>query len=382
MKNQKGITLVSLAVTVVIMAILAGVATYVGSESIQETKRTTFISELEMIQAKVNTIYEKIKTNEQDRLYYTSTIGQDLTQIEASKLNEILQDTKPDGFRYFSKDELKKLDLQNIRQNVLINFNTREVISVDGIIIDKTKYFRLRNMPNYSTYDVGYINKNTQSPTFEVEITKLENSWKLTLTNIVYGGNVEGGTLSHKLATNTNWIIDDYLSFEVSELGIYDIKFTDKAGNSTTIQKEIYEPRQIYIDNFNTFTHPNSATTVNSCSNGILDLSSTTADPKISMYNITSFNPKEYRYIEIRYKTTNNTQVELYMIENPTDQTYAIKNTLIKDGQWHTVIVDLWSNENIKNRENITGWRFDWASENAVSMQIDYFRIIDKIPLY
>ena len=103
MKSQKGITLVSLVVTIVIMAILAGVATYTGMESIQETKRTTFISELEMIQAKVNTIYEKIKVNDQDRIYYTDTIGQDVTQLEDSKLNEILQGKQQEGFRYFSK---------------------------------------------------------------------------------------------------------------------------------------------------------------------------------------------------------------------------------------------------------------------------------------
>lgn len=97
------------------------------------------------------------------------------------------------------------------------------------------------------------------------------------------------------------------------------------------------------------------------------------------MNYITSFNPKEYRYIEVKYKATNVTEMELFMIENPTNQTYSTGGAkLVGDGQWHTIIFDLWKKDSIKNREEITGWRFDWERNTVgASMQVDYIRVIN-----
>ena len=79
----------------------------------------------------------------------------------------------------------------------------------------------------------------------------------------------------------------------------------------------------------------------------------------------------------MRYRTTDNSNVKFYLIENPIDDTYSIMNELEKDGEWHSIFIDLWGNENIKNREEITGWRFDFAeSQIGVSMEIDYIRVI------
>lgn len=96
------------------------------------------------------------------------------------------------------------------------------------------------------------------------------------------------------------------------------------------------------------------------------------------MYQITSFSPKEYRYIEIKYKTTDNNFLKLFTMENSDDTKYLItSDELITDGNWHDVVIDLWSNENIKNQEKITGWRLDWGIDKVgVSMQIDYIRVI------
>lgn len=119
------------------------------------------------------------------------------------------------------------------------------------------------------------------------------------------------------------------------------------------------------------------ATIINSCKNGILTLTSTSNDPNIHMRKVTSFNPKINRYIEVKYRITNNisTIMQFYCIENPTSETYAIGKPLKSDGQWHTVVFDLWGNTNVKNREEITGWRFDWCTTNNVKMEIDYIRV-------
>ncbi|MBO5479270.1 MAG: hypothetical protein J6A04_06265 [Clostridia bacterium] len=162
MKKEKGITLVSLAITIIVMIIIAGTVTTTGIESVRNAKRTTFITELEMIQEKVNTIYEKRQLNEENATYY-DTLGKDLSLVEQSRLNIVLDGKEKKGYRYFSREDLKQLDLDNITQDVIINFDTRDVASVTGAKIDGKLCYRLTNIPGYQTNEIEYINKNTRS---------------------------------------------------------------------------------------------------------------------------------------------------------------------------------------------------------------------------
>ncbi len=148
------------------------------------------------------------------------------------------------------------------------------------------------------------------------------------------------------------------------------------AGNKTI--KTVLIGKEIYREDFEAFTYQTSGTKVNSCENSILDVTSTDENPFIIMEQMVSFQPKEYRYIEIKYKTTDNKLLEIYTIKEPKDDTYCMtSNELITDGNWHTVVLDLWSNENIKNQQEITGWRLDWGDNQiGVSMQIDYIKVI------
>ena len=133
------------------------------------------------------------------------------------------------------------MGLDNITQDVIINLNTGQVISLLGIEIEGAIYYKLEDIPNYSGHKVTYEDKNIEAPIFEVEVTELSNSWNIKLKNIQYKNNVSGGTVSYKLHENTNWILNVGTNFTVSLTGLYDIKITDKAGNSTIIQKIIGE---------------------------------------------------------------------------------------------------------------------------------------------
>lgn len=263
-KNEKGITLVVLAITIIVMTILATVVTYSALDSLRTAQKNAFISEMEMVQAKVNVIYEKMQNNTQDIEYYNS-LGQDVSVLGEETLIKILGDSSRDGFKYFSKEDLKNLELEDINQEVIINFSTREVISTRGIKIGGVMYYKLSNIPNYKGHNIDYINKNTEAPTFEVEQTKLESGWKFTIKNIKYNSNVEGGTLSYKLHNDTNWIIAGQdTSFIATKPGIYDIKFTDKAGNSAEVQRQVYveDGMLAYYDGENNTGNGHSDTTI------------------------------------------------------------------------------------------------------------------------
>ena len=60
--KEKGITLVALAVTIIVLLILAGVSVKVGLSSIRESKSTAMLSEVEMVQHAVLEAYTKEAT--------------------------------------------------------------------------------------------------------------------------------------------------------------------------------------------------------------------------------------------------------------------------------------------------------------------------------
>lgn len=130
-----------------------------------------------------------------------------------------------------------------------------------------------------------------------------------------------------------------------------------------------------FVEDFDTLSNYKANGTTYTVDNGIITLNSSEVDPQIEMYNVTSFNPLTYRYLEIRYKSNSNSMMEFFMIENPTNQTYSVSDMIIADNQWHTMIIDLWSNSSVKNRSNITGWRWDWRSNSSGSVEVDYIKI-------
>ncbi len=216
-KNTSGITLLSLVITIIVLIIITGVAVSAGISSIKSAKMTSFMTELEMIQEKVNTIYEKRKLNEEDIAYYSS-LGQDISVVDSSKLVNVLNEISKEGYRYFSKEDLRKLDLDNVSQDVIINFETRDVASVGGLLVEDKICYRLTDFPSYRGQNIDYTNKNVNAPTFDVEVTKLSNSWQIVLKNIVYHNSTEGGTISYKLHKDQDWtFIEEKKYFEVNK---------------------------------------------------------------------------------------------------------------------------------------------------------------------
>ncbi len=135
------------------------------------------------------------------------------------------------------------------------------------------------------------------------------------------------------------------------------------------------EANYIFKEEFDSTINYKTSATTHSTSNGIVTLNSSSNDPMVFMNNVTSFSPIEYRYIDVKYKTTASSNMGFFMTENPADGTYVIFVDTIGDGEWHIATFDLWSNVNVKNREKITGWRWDWTSVANSFMEVDYIRI-------
>ena len=59
--NSKGVTLIALVITVIVLLILASIATYSGMDIIESSKLSTFTAEMKIMQTQVNSLYDKWK---------------------------------------------------------------------------------------------------------------------------------------------------------------------------------------------------------------------------------------------------------------------------------------------------------------------------------
>lgn len=394
LKNQKGITLITLVITIIIMIILAGVVIYNGMESINTSRKLAFISELEMIQAKVNVIYEERKESNEKTEYY-NLIGQDISNVDKVHLNEVLGQTNKDGFKYFNSSDLKKLDLDNINQEVLINYDTREIISLTGIEIEGVKYYKLKDIPNYIGYNVEYTNQNTQAPSFKVSQTKInDNEYRFTIKDVVYNSNVNGGTVSYKKHSETNWRLNgENTSFTVAEPGLYDIRFTDKADNATIVQAfvnydYVTEGLIAYYDGENNTGDGHSYNTMI-----WKDLSGNAKDASIENLNFTQTSGWEEKAIQldgnddritfpVKIPQAGTFSVEIIFTEKNYDK-YTILNT---DKAWSSFCAHTYNKEDgnkiYKDGSIFIGGNYNAIKDNTnrfIPEEINYRTIIEKI---
>ena len=120
------------------------------------------------------------------------------------------------------------------------------------LLIDGAIYHKLADIPNYTGQNIAYKSEERKEPDFTVN-KKLttDGTCEFTVTNIRYNSNVFGGTVSYRMKGETNWILNgDNMSFKVTKPGLYDIRFTDKAGSSTIVQDFMYvqDGLSLYLD--------------------------------------------------------------------------------------------------------------------------------------
>ena len=161
MKNEKGITMIVLVITVLLMVILAGATINYGVNSLNVTKLQNFSYELQQIQGKVDSIYEKIKLGDEEYIILGNEITDSEKAVETLKnvkginYSNILDSQREeyyyqDNFSYYRY--LTQRDLENIFDitsnpgDVIINFTTTEVISVNGFNYDGRTYYTLSQL--------------------------------------------------------------------------------------------------------------------------------------------------------------------------------------------------------------------------------------------
>lgn len=255
LKNNKGVTIIVLIITIIVLLILASTATYTGAEIMQNSFLTAFNTEMEIIQVEVNSLNEKIETDQENNKRLNnvliSEIGQDIpndSDITTMQNNMIEQwniTLDLTNYRYFDSNDLKNdLNIEEIKRvtPVLINLQTASVISVKGIKKDNKIYYKLDQLSgNFNK--IEYESSQTAVPTFDVTSETLQDSMKIKLTNIQINSEyVKKYKILYRAQGNTTWtivaenLLTDSYTFDVKVGGIYNVKIVDAKNVESEVQ--------------------------------------------------------------------------------------------------------------------------------------------------
>ena len=263
LKKSKGITLIALITTIIVILILASVATYSGIGIIEQAKLTSFTTELKIMQAEVNELYQKYKDNKSIKVGNDTCVGADIltirkdsadanlsTNIENSSLpiytvaNRVFTSEESGiinktGYLYFNKKLIEDLGIEGVEGEFFVNIEKRSVISCEGLQYQDETYYTLEQLPD-SVYNVEYDNtENNETPIIgNARIEKVsDEKWRITVSEIQYNGYIDKWKVKYKLENEGDWNISDDLSFIVNKNGNYKLKIIN--GNIESAEKDL-----------------------------------------------------------------------------------------------------------------------------------------------
>ena len=134
-KNEKGITLVALVITVIILIILALVSISVSKGIIETTKFESLKTDLLLIQSKIKVMADK------------NTIG----EIEEEDLYGVKQESgEYNGWYLLTQANLESIGIKNASASdqYYVNYENQDVAFGAGFEYENTIYYQLSEMNN------------------------------------------------------------------------------------------------------------------------------------------------------------------------------------------------------------------------------------------
>lgn len=173
-KKENGITLMSLVITIVILLILASIATYSGIEVIKSSKLTKFTTEMKIMQTQVNELYQKMQDGDTTIKELGKIISEIGNQTQVNNVFNAVGITTKDEreqYKYFDKDTIKKLNIEGVSGTFFVNIDKRSVISYEGFQYEDKYYYTLEQLPN-GLYNVEHEKNTNEPPTFDTNVER------------------------------------------------------------------------------------------------------------------------------------------------------------------------------------------------------------------
>lgn len=248
MKNNKGITLASLVLTIIVLLILASIFVFSGVNTVRYTKYNKAKSEISVIQTNVNSWYQELKNLENtdeykalqtddekqqyknnfldDKGYGVATDDPACSQKKLDKTLEGLNDKgieieNFDNYRYLSSTFLENKIGLNVSFDYLANIEERDVILFGGLEYNGEWY--------YTMEDFG-------------------------LTNIT-SNTISGITFDLAQGSSTNIIISDLKILDdkgnESDISKFRVYVSEDSGNwrdiTSEVRETIYHEKKAYL---------------------------------------------------------------------------------------------------------------------------------------
>lgn len=130
LKENKGITLIALIITIIVLIIIAAIGVRAGRESIRVSKDNRLLTELDMVQHAVFERYSKYKLIN-DKSYL---VGTQITYSEAKSTADKMKVVLPENLAYYklTPTDLKSLGLEQSEYVYIVNY-------ANGIVMNATE---------------------------------------------------------------------------------------------------------------------------------------------------------------------------------------------------------------------------------------------------
>lgn len=151
-KNEKGISLVILVMTIIVLAILTTITIKEIGGLMRQVRLETVVTDLLLVQAKAKVIAEKASFNDDESLLKGQRISeiQNNEEIENLKNNGIISEAEVNYDKYYmwDKQTVEELDLGITQMEdtdfFIVNYETEQVIYPSGYRhTDGNTYYKL-----------------------------------------------------------------------------------------------------------------------------------------------------------------------------------------------------------------------------------------------
>ncbi len=173
-KENSGITLLSLVITIIVLLILATISTYSGITIVENLKFNKYTAQMKTMQSQINLIYEKYKNGETISINGNSYTGEKIldigsivtSEVTAKKdkiFDELQEDSEAgiyekENYKFWSEELIKQLGIEGVEGSFFVNIEKRNFISYDGIEHMGKTYYTLNQLPD-NLYNVEYLSE-------------------------------------------------------------------------------------------------------------------------------------------------------------------------------------------------------------------------------
>lgn len=255
MKNEKGVTLVSLVITIIVLLILATVSIYAGTGTIRYANYNKAKAEMEKISSQVNAwneeylnvevkdeeieegqTREQVKATKQQAIIEKYGVSTSDSSCDQTILNTTIQATGiiATNYRFLSEEYLKQNLGLDASFEYLINIVSRDVILFGGVSYNDQTYYTL------SDFDITNVAENLPS-SISFNLAQGENTDIIISDLKLIDSNSNEAEISkfiveYKKTTDENW----------SDATANVTKFTDAEDNNKTKYKFSVEKGSLY----------------------------------------------------------------------------------------------------------------------------------------